>query len=229
MADGFYVRWVLANGWSEALGLGTTILLGASFAPTLQQIHGVPAVLLTAVVAVALGVLLEGLVVGAAQGFVLRRRLSGLPPRVWIRLTMIGAGLAWLLGMVPSSLAALSPASSASQAPAPPGYLQYALAAGLGAVAGPVLGLAQWTALRGRVRKAGRWLWANAAAWAVGMPVIFLGMDRVPWGGPPVARAAAVFAVCGLAGLTVGAIHGGVLLTIVPPPTGRRAGPLDKP
>ena len=229
MADGFYVRWILANGWSEALGLGTTILLGSSFAPALQQIHGVPAVLLTAFAAVALGVLLEGLVVGAAQGFVLRRRLRDLPPRTWIRLTMLGAGLAWLLGMVPSSIAALSPAAPESQGLARPGYIQYALAGGLGALAGPVLGIAQWTALRGRVRKAGRWLWANAAAWAVGMPVIFLGMDRVPWGGPPVARAAAVFAVCGLAGLTVGAIHGGVLLTIVPPPAGRATGPLDKP
>ena len=218
MGDGFYARWVLANGWSEALGLGSTFLLGSLLAPALQQLRGVPAILLTAAFAVALGVLLEGLLVGAAQASVLRRRLTGLPPKVWVRMTMIGAGLAWLLGMVPSSIAALNAPSSTNHTSVPPPYVEYALAAGLGAVAGPVLGIAQWTALRRQAPRAGRWLWANALAWAVGMPVIFLGMDWVPWTGPAVARAMGIYVVCGLAGLVVGAIHGAVLTTIIPSP-----------
>jgi ELWxxDGT repeat protein len=52
--------------------------------------------------------------------------------------------------------------------------VQYGLAMALGVVAGPILGLAQWTVLRGLVSGAGRWLWANALAWAVGMPVLYI-------------------------------------------------------
>lgn len=219
MSDRFYGRWVLANGWSEALGLGTTFLIGTAFAPILEQARELSAILLTVMVAVILGVMLEGLLVGAAQAFVLRRRLPRLAPRRWIYVTMIGAGLAWLMGMVPSTVAALSPSQVGSEGTAPPEYLQYALAAGLGAIAGPILGSAQWIALRRHVPRAGRWLWANALAWAVGMPVIFAGMDRVPWEGTLLSRALAIYAVCGLAGAAVGGIHGAMLTRMVPRPS----------
>ena len=219
MHDSFYLRWILANGWSEALGLGTTFILGRALAPTLEQLDGLATILLVAFVAVVLGVILEGLLVGAAQAAVLRRRLTQLPSLIWIRTTMIGAGLAWVLGMVPSSLMALNPPSSGTPTFAPSALVQYAMAAGLGAVAGPILGLAQWTALRHRAPRATRWLWANALAWGIGMPVIFIGMDQVPWSRSPVEIGIAVFVVCGLAGLTVGAVHGAVLTTIVPSPS----------
>jgi hypothetical protein len=80
-----------------------------------------------------------------------------------------------------------------------------------------VLALAQWSVLRRVVRRPWRWLVANAAAWAVGMAVIFAGMDRVPWGGNLLGIAAGIFVTCTLAGAAVGAIHGWVLQGMLAP------------
>src|SRR3990170_76933 len=40
-----YGRWIAANGWSEALGLGTTLALGWRIAPSLERATGVLTVL----------------------------------------------------------------------------------------------------------------------------------------------------------------------------------------
>ncbi|WP_257455206.1 hypothetical protein [Archangium lipolyticum] len=214
---GFYRRWIVANGQAEAAGLGTTFVAGRLIAPHLDQVTGVAAILGGALAAILLGTLLEGVLVGVLQERVLRQRLQGLRRGAWILATAAGAGLAWLLGMVPSTVMALVSTASPGPAPEEPGALvQYGLAMGLGLVAGPILGLAQWTVLRGVVPGAGRWLWANALAWAVGMPVIFMGMDVVPWGGPFVLVTLAVYLVCGVTGVIVGAIHGRVLLRLLP-------------
>jgi hypothetical protein len=214
----FYRHWVLANGWSEAAGLGTTFVLGSVLAPAIADLRGVVPVVLGALAAVALGALLEGVLVGVAQERVLRRGLSALAGGAWIRATALGAAIAWSLGMVPSTFLTLAD-SAASSPPAEPGaFTQYVLAAALGAVTGPVLGMAQWTVLRRHVRAAGRWLWANALAWAVGMPFVFLGMAYVPWTASVMARFASIYAVCAGVGVVVGAIHGLVLLRLLSMP-----------
>jgi hypothetical protein len=214
----FYGRWIVANGWAEAVGLGTTFVIGQLAAPWLETATGVVNVLLTALLAVLLGTLLEGVVVGVAQETVLRQRLLSLRKRAWVVATAVGAGFAWFLGMIPSTIMALSAPASAPSPPAePPALLQYALACALGLLTGPVLGLAQWAVLRAYTPNAVRWLWANALAWAIGMPLIFLGMDYVPWTGPRSAVFSMVYAVCGSVGLVVGAIHGRVLVGLVPP------------
>lgn len=212
----FYGRWVLANGWSEAVGLGTTFGLGTLVGPQLDRIAGLAAALLAALVAVVFGALLEGVVVGYAQESVLRRRIPPLRRHRWVVATAVGAGLAWLLGMIPSTIMTLqAPEAATAPAAEPPALLRYALAALLGAVAGPVLGVVQWAVLRRHVRHAVRWLWANVAAWAVGMPLVFLGMEFVPWDGTRLAVFVTLYVVCGLTGLVVGAIHGRVLVRLV--------------
>jgi len=215
-APAFYSRWIVANGWSEAVGLGTTFGLGTLIGPQLDRIAGVAAALSAAVVAVLFGTLLEGVLVGYAQESVLRTRLPSLRRRRWIVATAIGAGLAWLLGMIPSTIMTLqASAAAAASTSQPPALLRYALAVVMGAVAGPVLGVAQWTVLRRHVRHAARWLWANAAAWAVGMPLVFLGMEFVPWNGSRPAVFVTLYLVCGIVGAAVGAIHGRVLVRLV--------------
>jgi flagellar biosynthesis protein FliQ len=104
---GFYLRWIGANCLGEALGLGTTFALGALIAPALGGDTSTATVLTGAVAAVLLGTLLEGVVVGFFQAQVLRRWLPTLPRRAWIVATAIGAGLAWLLGMIPSTIMSL--------------------------------------------------------------------------------------------------------------------------
>lgn len=215
-----YRRWVLANGWAEAAGLGTTLVLGRAVAPLLERSTELAVVLLGAVLAIVLGVLLEGALVGAAQAAVLRRALPGLAARRWVSATMLGAGIAWTLGMVPSTIAALVSSGSAQGPPSePPAVLQYGLAVGLGLVTGPILGGAQWRVLRLHVAHAHRWLWANAAAWALGMLLVFLGMDLVPWARGGLVLVGSVYAVCGVAGLGVGVVHGAALVRLLQNPT----------
>jgi hypothetical protein len=72
------------------------------------RLASVAAVLLGAVAAVVLVTVLEGALLGAVQGRVLRQALREVGARRWTYATMIGPAVAWSLGMVPSTLAALS-------------------------------------------------------------------------------------------------------------------------
>ena len=209
----FYGQWVVANGLAEAAGLGTTFVLGVGAASFLEADQGVAGILTAAILAVLLGIFLEGVVVGVAQGAVLQRRRPDIQLHSWVTATALGAGLAWLIGMIPSTAMALSgPPAGQPSIQEPALVTQLVLAAALGFATGPILGGAQWMVLRRRVSRSAVWLWANALAWALGMPAIFAGMDFVPWNGPPIARAIAIYAVCLVAGLIVGGVHGVLLM-----------------
>jgi hypothetical protein len=144
----FYRRWILANGWAESAGLGTTFVVGRALAPLLGSASGVPSVLTTAFAAVVLGTVLEGALVGVSQERVLRERVR-VARWSWTSATTMGAFLAWSMGMMPSTILALTGSGSAAPAPAEPGIIvKVLLAAGLGIVAGPILGAAQWFVLR---------------------------------------------------------------------------------
>lgn len=209
----FYVRWIVANAWSEGLGLGGTLLLAYLLAGRLAT--GLPdtaSVLLGALLAVLLGTLLEGVLVGWAQGRVLAARTPNISARDWTVATAIGAGIAWTLGMLPSTLMALlDTGTPATPSADPPAGLMLLLAAAMGLVLGPVLALAQWRVLRHAVRRPSRWLLANAAAWSLGMVLVFAGMDQLRWTGNTTGIALGILLTCALAGAAVGAVHGWVL------------------
>ena len=105
--------------------------------------------------AALLGGTVTGLVIGAGQALVSRRRLD---PRWWVPATGLGMGLGLLLGAAlvdyRTSLAHL---------------------AGMGALTGLVLGIAQAVALPRATRL--RWLWAAAMPilWALGWTATTLG------------------------------------------------------
>jgi len=209
----FWLRWVLANAAGEAVGLSAVLLIGFGvLGPRLAGLSGA----WPAVMGLAAGVLLgifEGIVVGAAQGIVLRRRLPRLGLRAWIVATVIGAMIAWGLGMLPSTLMNADPSGGGAELPE---WLTYVMAAGMGLVSGVILALAQWLALRPHVRRAGWWLPANALAWLCGMPLVFLGMGAIPAGASVLQALPIVVAATAAAGAVVGAIHGLVLVKIVP-------------
>lgn len=212
----FYRAWIVANGWAEALGLGSTFVLGRYLAARLDgnPSFGIPIAVFVG--AVVLGTLLEGVLVGMAQEGALRQHMPRLVPWRWTKATAAGAGLAWALGMLPSTVAAIAETDVSMSSPVEPeGALRLGLAVVLGLITGPILGAAQWIVLRELVRGAGRWLWANAAAWAVGMPLIFAGMDLVPWSGHPALVIVAINVVCLATGVVVGAIHGRVLMRMM--------------
>ena len=214
-AAALYRRWVVANGLAEAVGLGGTFPLGRWLGPLAFDRPSARAVLAGAAAAVALGALLEGVLVGWFQARALGPAVPGLSARRWVRATTIGAAVAWAVGMVPSTVLALTGAGEPGPGPGP--VAEYGLAAVLGLATGPILGFAQARVLRAHTGRAWPWLGANALAWAAGMPLIFAGMSLVPWEGHWFAMAAGVVAVCGAAGLAVGAIHGWVLVRLVRP------------
>ena len=208
----FWLRWVAANAIGEFVGLGAVagigFLLFRQFADDPSWQHQV----LLAAAFVGLGAF-EGVVVGLAQATVLRTLLPAV--RGWVSATVIGAMVAWAVGMLPSIVAqALAPAGAAPAAEPSPG-LVLLLSAALGAIAGPILAAFQWRSLR-RALPARAWVWlpANAAAWCLGMPVIFLGAQANELTSDP----ALIVLLVGLAllgaGAVVGAVHGWFLLRL---------------
>lgn len=211
-----YLRWIWANGWAELFGLGGTLALG--WLSATQVAVGGPSALTIvggALLAIVAGTLLEGILIGYAQGRVLRVAVPSIALQRWIVATAIGAAVAWTLGMIPSTLTSLGTGPSGG---APPAFLegpgQYLLAAVMGAVLGPVLAAPQWIVLRGHLVGAGHWLWANALAWAVGMPLVFFGMGAAAESTPVWRVVSIVMVTCLGTGLAVGAIHGAVLIRL---------------
>jgi hypothetical protein len=204
-------RWVGANTLAETIGLGATAAVAVGVAGAGDA--GDAARLAVAVVAVVLAGAFEGAIVGYAQWRVLRRPLPGLPARSWIVATVVGALVAWTLGMLPSTLMGMR--GDAAAEPAISEATRLLLAAGMGAVAGPVLGVPQWLVLRRFVPRAGWWVAANAVAWGAGMPVIFLASGSLPAAPSTALIAGAVLAGCAGAGAVVGAIHGVWLVALL--------------
>lgn len=194
-----YTRWILANAWAEALGLGLA-------AGVLALAIGSDAPLPITLVLAAVAGVLEGVVVALAQRGVVRDALPAVSSVRWLAMTVLGSVVVWVLATLAFALAA--PSGSMADGTDPGLLLQLAVAAPLGAVAGPVLGGWQAVALADAVDRPARWVVANSAAWALGMPVVFLGAASVP-AGASVAEVAVVAAVVAvLAGLVVGAVHG---------------------
>ncbi len=222
-----WLLWVLANAIGEAIGLGGAVLLGAAGARYVGEGTGLLAALVLAALAVLAGTLIEGTVVGSAQWLVLKGPLPPMRWLTWVLATGAGAFLAWTLGMVPSTLLSLDSGGGAPPAePAETTVLGLAFLMGL--VLGPVLGLAQWLALRRFVRKASLWIPANALAWAFGMVVVFAGMDLAFGAGLGPGTIPILVLTLLWCGATVGAIHGLALVWLLnparrldPPGTGR--------
>jgi hypothetical protein len=202
-------RWVLANALGELVGLGGVFAVGAAVAVTFGEPRGAAALLALLVLVVVLATF-EGAVVGYAQWRVLRAVLPALRRGTWVTATVVGAVVSWLLGMIPSTLGATGGGAAGDAGPAaePRPALLVLLASAMGAVLGLVLSCAQWWVLRRHVARAGWWLPAHAAAWAVAMPLIFQLVGVTLAESRTAASLAALILGIGAAGAVVGAIHG---------------------
>jgi hypothetical protein len=204
----FWLQWVVANLLGEFVGLGLVGLIGYAMVAVFGEPNAFFQALAFAIVAVALGAL-EGSIVGYAQFLVIRRRLPQL--RAWVAATILGAVIAWTLGVLPSTLMSLNAPAATEPPPEISDALQLLLAIPLGLVAGAILGVPQWRVLRRYVSRAGWWVLANALAWAAGMPLVFVAAGVRPEGSGlwavPLGLAAA--------GAVVGAIHGGFLVRLL--------------
>ncbi len=212
-------RWVLANGVGELLGLGFGAL--ASLPLQLRLESALPTVAAALVAAVVFAVL-EGVIVGGLQWRVLRERAPAIAARAWVGATMLGGLIAWLAVSLPFALMQ-DDATSAEGATEPALVLQLAMMALAGLAAGPVLGGTQALVLRRVTRHPWAWVWANARAWAVGLPIIQLGAGGMPVGTPTVVMVAGAALALFVAGCSVGRIHGPTLLRLSEVPAGQAA------
>jgi hypothetical protein len=215
----FWVRWVVANLAAELLGLGAAAGAAVLLSGELGQPGDWGATVSFAVVMVLFGTL-EGVLVGIGQRWAMTGAFDVLPWGYWIAATGSGAFAAWILGMTPSTWMSLAAdASLALQAaPAAPEVsdaMQLLLAVPLGAVAGLILAFPQYLVLRRYLERAWRWLPANAVAWALAMPVIFLGAGATFPGMDVHRLLLQALAAIAIAGTIVGALHGAALVGMV--------------
>ncbi|MEO0867509.1 MAG: sugar transferase [Cyanobacteria bacterium J06642_11] len=210
-----WLRWIVANALGELVGLGVVGLVGTGVIVLVGSPVGLVQNLGFAALMVLSGAF-EGSVLGLFQFWVLRDRLPRLKQRHWIAATVIGAVVAWSLGIIPSLIGNLGEPTTGDEAIAVSDGAVFLLASLMGASLGLVLALPQWRILRRHVDRAGWWIPANAIAWACGMPVVFWlaghVAEDVTW------RSGVAIALIALAttGAIVGAIHGAALLWLLP-------------
>ena len=209
-----WIRWTLANAFSEMIGLGLTFAITGLYFSRAGEGTTVVAILTSFVVAVASGAV-EATFVGLAQWWAMQPRFPSIGRLEWWRGTFIGALVAYVLGYLPSTIMSMGEASGASgPATEPAQRVVLLLAAGMGAVGGAVLSFAQWLVLRKKAHPAGIWIPANMLAWTFGMPVIFWGIDMA-FKMSAVWQSVLVMAVTlFVAGAVVGGIHGLFLIRL---------------
>jgi hypothetical protein len=130
---------------------------------------------------------------------VLKQEVIAFPSGRWTAATAIAAGLAWAIGMTPSTLGGFTEDH--------PGVII------AGAVVfAPILlnsiGVAQWWVLRAHIAGAGWWVPANAVGWLAGLPAVFIAMMLVPSDAGVGVRAAAAVAGAVTMGAIVAVITG---------------------
>lgn len=203
--------WVLATALGEFVGFAVPAAVGAVAAWPLGRMGGTLPEIAMLGVMVPAGVV-EGAVLGFAQWLVLRRYIQDMARREWVLATALAAGVAWIIGMLPSTLGDLT-------------TINPVVLIGGGILLGVVfvasIGVAQWLVLRRYIQKAGWWVLANAVAWPMGVAVPFIGLAIVPEESPVV-----VWVVVGvvsgvLMGAVVGAITGMALVWMLRTPLSR--------
>jgi hypothetical protein len=213
-----YLRWILANAFGELLGLGATFAIGIGLFSGLAQDSALLPTLLTAVLMTALGVI-EGSLVGWLQWRVLHRPLPDIAFMAWMRATILGAVIAWGLGAIVMTLGSLSAPSGGQTVQEPDPTFMLVMEIMMGLAAGLILAYPQWRVLRSQVQRAWLWLPANSLAWAIGMPLIFAGVDQAMAAGG-VWEGVLLFALhLLLTGALVGLVHGLVLVRFASQPT----------
>ena len=210
-----WLQWLAANALGELLGLGTVAVIGFLMTSKFEKSVGRGATISFALLMIVLGAF-EGAVIGLAQWLVLRRIVNRLSSRSWVVASLIGAVMAWTLGMLPSSLMNLT-SQGESTSPDLSEVPIILLASFMGVILGIILALPQWIVLRKYVVHAGWWFGANSVAWAFGMPLVFSVAGTVPEGAAAFQVLATMLLTIAAAGGIVGAIHGLVLVWLVKP------------
>jgi hypothetical protein len=184
MERGLWSRWVLVVSLGEVTGF-----LAPAFVAVVGS--GLPDIVRFGVLPLA--GLVEGAALGLAQAAVLRGRLPDFRPRRWVVATSLGAGLAWVVGMLP-------PTTYAVWRDWAPGWVAI-VGVLLGSVLLATIGTAQLLATPGTVRSP-TWVAWTALGWCAGLSAF--GLFTTPlW---QEGQATWLIALIGLAGAVVMAV-----------------------
>jgi hypothetical protein len=188
----FFRRWVGLVALGE--GAGFAVAAGTGVAAATTDLGPVP----TLVMLLAAGAI-EGALLGIGQVLALRAlplRRSLL--RRWPVLTSLAAVVAWLIGLLPSTLPGLNWSNP----------ITWVAAGLLGLVLLATIPAAQLILLRRAVRRPWRWLPANIAGWVVGIGWT-LAVSPLVDTGTPIPQLLALYVVAGLLmALTIGMATG---------------------
>jgi hypothetical protein len=187
-------RWTLATTLGEAAGFCVPAIAGG-----LAAAAGLPAGVAGAALLAAGAA--EGYVLGAAQAWALRTAVPNLPGRAFATATAAAAVLAYVIGLVPSTLA-----ERIRDLP-PSVVVPAAVLGGLALLAS--IGTAQWLVLRRAGHDVPWWIATTAGGWLAGLTV-FMAVATPLWrlGQPaPLVIAIGVFAGA-LMAVTVAATTG---------------------
>ena len=137
-----WLQWIAANALGELLGLGTVGSMVFLIASKFDESVSRGATISFALLMIMLGAF-EGAVIGWAQWLVLRRIVNRLSIRDWVLASLIGAVMAWTLGMLPSTIVNLG--SQGQSTSLDFSEVQIILLASLmGVILGIILALPQW-------------------------------------------------------------------------------------
>ena len=209
----YWLNWTVICGLGEFFGIGFAAGVAVLHFSMVGEPRTVALKLLVIAVMMLAGAV-EGLITGYFQWSVLKKRFSEIRARNWLGLTALGAVIAWMLGMIPSTFFAPE-ASSAAAIEFSTGQIVL-LSTGMGVVLGALFGVFQWIELKKHTVQAGWWIIANALGWTVGLAIIFIGASQ-PANEAGLAAAITIGAISGLlAGLAVGAVTGIFLVRMEP-------------
>ena len=203
----FLLHWIIANAFGELVGLG---FAGLVMLAMVRSAPPNPTILdaLANVSSIVIFGAFEGAVVGYAQWLVLRSHIA-VPKWVWVGATTLAAAIAWLLGLLPTTIVNISPMV------VPSVRQLFFLSMGFGFVSGVVLASGQTWVLRRFSTAAGWWLPANGTAWAVAMPIIFFSAALPTAQTPLSVVIALLLTTVFIAGAVASAIQGPFLLMIL--------------
>ncbi len=207
-------RCIVANALGEMVGLGFVGAIAGGLIWRFGEPRTPDMILLFAALMLLLGAV-EGLVLGLAQWLAVHPYFRALARNAWVKATILGAVIAWGLGMIPNTFFSLQETATVASPMPMSDTLKYLMAAAMGFGLGLVLGIPQWIVLRRYINRAVWWVSANAVAWAIGMPIVFFGAGAVPEQASGWLLVLLILLTLLIAGAVVGAVHGCALVWLL--------------
>ncbi len=169
----FWGLWLVRCALAEFVGIGLAAAAGVGLFQIMGEPETTAARLLVFALFLTIG-LIEGGLIGLAQGSMLKRVVPSLRVGTFARNTALPAMLGWALGMAPSTFLA-GPSTGIQPAPEPALGAVLLFSAVGGALGGGLIALFQRLELGRRVRGTRAWSFATMLGWALALPLDMLG------------------------------------------------------